>query len=346
MPTPDPRLVEAIRRVPRPFQVPLLTTALIESGGRLDAVGDAGRSHGPYQEYDLGRGAGIPIAQRRDPFASTQRALREFQVFYGRGARGADLAYRAQRPADRASYVRKYQQYAPIAMRILNQHGGAAGSPAPRRAPGLTNPSTPSGPAPAPDPRPFQLAAIQAIQETGTREGVSPTTLLGLASARRDLSAQRAAARGAPAPAGRQAALDGLTQAGRPADPSAAQVINAARAQLGTPYSWGGGTPAGPTRGTQQGANTVGFDCSSLVQYAWAKAGVKLPRTTDEQIKTGQAVNAKNRSAWRPGDLLFPSTGHVQMYIGDGKVIEAPRTGGRVQIVPARSSYIAVRRPG
>lgn len=125
----------------------------------------------------------------------------------------------------------------------------------------------------------------------------------------------------------------------------AADPVNAAQGVLGTPYSWGGGTPSGPTKGFGRGANTVGFDCSSLVQYAWAKAGVTLPRTTYSQIKTGRAVSANARDQWLPGDLMFPSTGHVQMYIGNGKVIEAPRTGGRVQIVPARSSYIAVRRP-
>ena len=125
----------------------------------------------------------------------------------------------------------------------------------------------------------------------------------------------------------------------------ASDPVNAAKGVLGTPYSWGGGTPSGPSKGFGRGANTVGFDCSSLVQYAWAKAGVQLPRTTYQQIHVGRGVSTTNRAQWLPGDLMFPSTGHVQMYVGNGKVIEAPRTGGRVQIVPARSSYIAVRRP-
>lgn len=120
--------------------------------------------------------------------------------------------------------------------------------------------------------------------------------------------------------------------------------VEAAKQHLGVPYSWGGGTPSGPTRGFGRGANTVGFDCSSLVQYAWAKAGVKLPRVTYDQIKVGQAV--PNISQAKPGDLLFPSRGHVQMYIGNGKVIEAPQTGGKVQIVGLRPNYIAIRRPG
>lgn len=143
-------------------------------------------------------------------------------------------------------------------------------------------------------------------------------------------------------------ALNGLTQATNPTpEPTGGDdgtAVGAAKKWLGTPYSWGGGTPSGPTKGFAQGANTTGFDCSSLMQYAWAKAGVQLPRTTYDQIKVGKAV--ANISQAKPGDLLFPSDHHVQMYLGNGKVIEAPQTGGHVQIVGLRSSYIAIRRPG
>lgn len=130
---------------------------------------------------------------------------------------------------------------------------------------------------------------------------------------------------------------------GNEADPSDSQAVNAAKSQLGTPYSWGGGGTGGKSKGFGRGANTIGFDCSSLVQYAWAKQGVQLPRTTYEQIKVGQAVPSLAEA--KPGDLLFPSEGHVQMYLGGGKIIEAPRTGGHVQIVPARDKYLAIRRP-
>lgn len=123
----------------------------------------------------------------------------------------------------------------------------------------------------------------------------------------------------------------------------AVKAINAAKQYIGTPYSWGGGSPSGPTYGIERGANTKGFDCSSLVQMAWARAGVKIPRVTYDQMKIGKAV--PNISQAKPGDLLFPSSGHVQMYLGNGKVIEAPQTGGHVQIVPLRSSYTAIRRP-
>jgi cell wall-associated NlpC family hydrolase len=130
-----------------------------------------------------------------------------------------------------------------------------------------------------------------------------------------------------------QGAMDGATG-----------PVAAAQGVLGTPYSWGGGTPSGATKGFGRGANTVGFDCSSLVQYAWAKAGVNLPRTTYDQIKVGRAVPNVQQSV--PGDLLFPHTGHVMLYMGNGKAIEAPRTGGRVQIVDVSSrKFVAIRRP-
>jgi cell wall-associated NlpC family hydrolase len=123
-------------------------------------------------------------------------------------------------------------------------------------------------------------------------------------------------------------------------------AFNAGRPHVNkTPYSWGGGTPSGPSRGFAQGAPYVGFDCSSFVQFMAAKAGIKLPRTTGPQSKTGRAVNAKNPASWMPGDLIFPHAGHVQMYIGKGKIIEAPSTGKKIRITDVRSGTpYAVRR--
>jgi cell wall-associated NlpC family hydrolase len=124
--------------------------------------------------------------------------------------------------------------------------------------------------------------------------------------------------------------------------PDGIQAI--ASSQLGVPYSWGGGTPSGPGRGFGRGANTTGFDCSSFVQYVWAKKGVNLPRTTYDQIKVGQKVS--NLAQARPGDLLFPHSGHVMMYLGNGRAIHAPRTGEKIQYADASArSYIAIRRP-
>lgn len=145
-----------------------------------------------------------------------------------------------------------------------------------------------------------------------------------------------------PSP-GAGAAIDGLDVVGQSAQPSRNQFRNAANEVLGIDYSWGGGSDSGPTKGFGRGANTTGFDCSSLVKYLWAKRGVALPRTTYDQINVGTPV--ANIAQARPGDLVFPHKGHVQMYLGNGQVVEAPRTGGKVQIVPARSRYLAIRRP-
>ena len=130
MASPDPRLVAAIRReAPPNLRTLLLATSLVESGGRLDATGDAGASEGPYQENIRGRGYGLTTAQRRDPVASTRRAAREFDAMFREGYRGPELAFRAQRPANHAAYVRKLTELIPEARRLLG-----AGGPAPARA--------------------------------------------------------------------------------------------------------------------------------------------------------------------------------------------------------------------
>lgn len=109
----------------------------------------------------------------------------------------------------------------------------------------------------------------------------------------------------------------------------ASTIISAAQKQLGVPYSWGGGGSKGKSRGIGRGANTVGFDCSGLVQYAYARAGLKVPRVSYGQLSGKKyAVNSL-----RPGDLLGPRHGgHVAIYLGNGKIIEAPRTGLNVRI--------------
>lgn len=105
-------------------------------------------------------------------------------------------------------------------------------------------------------------------------------------------------------------------------------AVRAALSRLGRPYVWGA---TGPDR----------FDCSGLTQWAYHQAGVPLSRTTYTQICEGIPVS---RSQIRPGDLVFPSTGHVQLAIGGNKVIEAPHAGATVQISPL-GAHVAIRRP-
>ncbi|MFD3512809.1 NlpC/P60 family protein [Streptomyces sp. NPDC058657] len=100
----------------------------------------------------------------------------------------------------------------------------------------------------------------------------------------------------------------------------AARAVSFAYGALGKPYVWGATGPSS-------------FDCSGLTQAAWRAAGVALPRTTYTQINAGQRVP---RSQLAPGDLLFFYSGitHVGLYIGDGRMIHAPRPGAPVRIAP------------
>ncbi|MER6999823.1 LysM peptidoglycan-binding domain-containing C40 family peptidase [Streptomyces sp. NPDC000410] len=107
----------------------------------------------------------------------------------------------------------------------------------------------------------------------------------------------------------------------RTASPKSAPeaVIAYARAQLGKPYVWGGTGPRG-------------YDCSGLVMRAWEAAGVKLPRTTWDQVRSGTPTT---RAKLVPGDLVVTAGGgHIQLYIGNGKVIHAPRTGMDITVAP------------
>lgn len=105
-------------------------------------------------------------------------------------------------------------------------------------------------------------------------------------------------------------------------------AVRAALSRLGRPYVWGA---TGPDQ----------FDCSGLVQWAYAQAGIHLDRTTYQQIHDGIPVP---RSQVRPGDLVFPHAGHVQMAIGNNLVVEAPHVGATVRISPLGAG-VAIRRP-
>lgn len=133
-------------------------------------------------------------------------------------------------------------------------------------------------------------------------------------------------------------------------DPPAQTGANAtaiASSVIGTPYSWGGGGAGGATKGIQQGANTVGFDCSGLMVYIFAKLGITLPRTSEAQASQGTAVNGLTQA--QAGDLLFYNYGsandHVALYIGGGKQIAAPHTGTTVQTQSVDTAHlIGIRR--
>lgn len=115
-------------------------------------------------------------------------------------------------------------------------------------------------------------------------------------------------------------------------------VIRRAMSQLGVPYSWGGGNANGPSRGIDQGANTVGFDCSGLILYAFAGVGIKLPHYSGSQYNLGRKVPS---SQMRRGDLIFygpNASQHEALYLGNGMMLEAPYTGSVVKVSPVRTT--------
>lgn len=117
-------------------------------------------------------------------------------------------------------------------------------------------------------------------------------------------------------------------------------VIARAQSQIGTPYVWGGGDANGPTTGVN-GGSVSGFDCSGLVLYAFAAAGVALPHYTGYQYQRGTQIPVDEAER---GDLLFWGNGgnqHVAIYLGDGMMLEAPQTGMNVQKTAVRRSGMA-----
>ncbi|WP_329022338.1 C40 family peptidase [Streptomyces sp. NBC_00690] len=160
-----------------------------------------------------------------------------------------------------------------------------------------------------------------------------------LLGARYALRVDRAAGHGTP----RAAAVTSITESiAEPiiepitrgvATTRATRAIAYARQAIGKPYVWGA---TGPDA----------FDCSGLTRAAWQYAGVRLPRTTYGQIDSGTRIP---RSALAPGDLIFFYSGvsHVGLYIGDGKMIHAPRPGENIRIAPIdEMPFAGATRPG
>lgn len=108
---------------------------------------------------------------------------------------------------------------------------------------------------------------------------------------------------------------------------SAASLINYSYKFLGIPYVWGGTTPNG-------------FDCSGFTSYVFRAFGYSIGRTTYDQINAGTPVS---RDQLKPGDLVFPNSGHVGIYIGNGQIIHSPQTGDVLKISPIWKFYAARR---
>ena len=155
---------------------------------------------------------------------------------------------------------------------------------------------------------------------------------------RREEATQRAAFTGYLAAA--RTARTAPARDGR-ASPAAAKAVEAALAQLGSPYVWGA-----------EGPST--FDCSGLTSFAYAAAGITIPRVSRSQFAAYAGMRPVDSTHLVPGDLVFfadnprdPATiHHVGLYIGRGLMVEAPHTGAVVRTSPIwRPSYAGAVRP-
>lgn len=179
-----------------------------------------------------------------------------------------------------------------------------------------------------------RLAGLSAEIETKVADQKDEIQDLNAAISRAERRAEaQAAAADEQAAQAAIAAADRVAPIPAPAPNSRAQIaVKAALSQMGKPYQWGAEGPDS-------------YDCSGLTLWAWAHAGVSLPHNSGMQYSATARVS---QSDWQPGDLLFFGSPihHVAMYIGNGKMVEAPYTGSQVRVVSAyRSDYVGAGRP-
>lgn len=299
----------------------VLAIASVE-GGFNGSIGDHGTSFGPFQMHEGGAlpsGIGNP-QQWANSRAGISYALDRIAQVAG-GLRGQAavqaISSRFERPANVPAEISK----------AMSRYGGAvpAGGGAIPSMPSLGGAMGSGGNPNAAAVAMQMLTQAQQlsspVQPGGAPQSLSmfndPASLLAMsmqsAQAQQNLSLS---------PHGL------LTVANHDGSPESTAAVKLAEHYLGTPYVYGGDKPGG-------------FDCSGLLQFVWGKNGVNIPRTTFEQWHAGKPVSLNDL---QPGDAVFYRgsdpmiqggqvlPGHVAMYIGNGKVIQAPHTGADVQI--------------
>lgn len=163
------------------------------------------------------------------------------------------------------------------------------------------------------------LAELGAGTGSAASGGTSSTT----SSSFDDLIQQLREAAGT-GEAGSTGATGGTSRADR--------VISTAEQYLGVPYLWGGTDP------------DRGLDCSGLVQLVYRQNGVDLPRVSRDQARAGRELASLDQA--RPGDLVFfhSPVSHVGIYLGDGMMLDAPKTGDKVKIQKVWATPSHIRR--
>jgi soluble lytic murein transglycosylase-like protein len=176
-------------------------------------------------------------------------------------------------------------------------------------------------------PSPLTLAAAQApSRAAGTATPGAPSGTAfssALASAGQTLTLPASAALAPSAPSAPTSSRGGVT---------GDAVVAAGKKYLGVPYLWGGTDPA------------KGLDCSGFIQRTYRDLGIELPRVSRDQAKAGRPVASMAEA--RPGDLIAfgRPVDHIGIYVGDGKMIVAPRKGDVVKIQDVYRTPTAIRR--
>lgn len=138
---------------------------------------------------------------------------------------------------------------------------------------------------------------------------------------------------------------DGALYGGATVEGKVKLVLDTARKYLGVDYTLGAGNADGPTMVRINGKKVPAFDCSAFTAHAFASAGYSIGRTTADQQHVGEAVASIAEA--KPGDLVFfgsPRVSHVAIYLGDDRIIHAPRTGDVVKIASVYETPSKIRR--
>lgn len=308
----DPRVIDWVKKAAQATGADpnaLLATSLTESGARTGAVGDQGTSFGPFQFHRGGAlGSNTPAwANSYDAVLNRAQEFRRLQVHHGKGAAAV------QRPADPTGYAAKVDANYAQAQRLLR------GSATPAQSPLVGRPAQPT----TSDDANIGSSLIQSILSQNAELAGIPEIRMPVATP--------IAPRKTPAPV----KVDKDAQGTGAVPTAGASIVEVARKYLGTKYVWGGANPK------------TGFDCSGLLQWAAAQSGIKIPRTTYQQVKAGKPVAP---AQLQPGDAVFFAKGgdvhHVGIYVGNGKFIQSPSTGDVVKIssLAGRKDFVAARR--